>query len=72
MGLAVLSRLTSLLTDQNLSYLDRILNLLVENGPAYSAFWAEFSKDLQGQSAKPAWLALRELRSILRDYRGGK
>lgn len=68
-----IGRLKGLLTKENLRFLDVILAALVDgNSPTYAPFWTFFKGKFPGNPAAPdmAWRALRELRSILKEYQG--
>jgi len=84
MGLGLMMRLRDLLSQDNIYYLDEILEILTNPAPGnmaqtYSAFWATFNNrlghtasDVATPEAKAAWNALRKLQGIVRDYRKGE
>jgi hypothetical protein len=73
LGLA--AKLSKLLSDDNVRYLDVLLSALTEpqGSPVYNALWDWFAKQFPHPDAKVfAWRALKTLHNIVREYRTRK
>jgi hypothetical protein len=70
----ILARLKALLTNDNLMMLDKILSGLVEKSPVYDTFWSWFRQQFPKypKADHMAWSGLKELRAILRKYKGSE
>lgn len=72
----LVSRLSSLLSGNNVRYLDVLLGALVnqEGSPIYDLLWNWFSQKFPGHpnARDEAWKSLRSLHRIVRDYRNSK
>jgi len=77
MGVGLFLRLKALLTESNVRYLSTMLDMLTTgDAKTYSAFWEEFDERMnvppgQRRIRNSAWNALKELNSIVKEYRRG-
>jgi len=77
MSLGLVLRLKGLLTADNARYLSTMLDMLTGgDAKTYAAFWEEFDERMrvppgQKRIRTAAWNALKELRSIVKEYRRG-
>lgn len=70
--LSVVTKLTQLLTKQNIKYLDKVLDMVTDRSThTFAIFWGEVNekhKDFDENAKRITYKALLELRSILHDY----